>query len=108
MGSMHVLKAILKMTSRIPYWPQSLADRGGIQTAQALASGSLQLDTAILETADPYITGLGVTLPALGFGVSAWVISRRAGDSRFEKAITLMAALIYAVVFEASIITWRL
>jgi len=108
MGGMHVLKAILKMTSRIPYWPQALADRGGIQTAQALASGSAQLNKAILETADPYIMGLGVALPAVGFGLSAWVVSRRAGDSRSEKTITLMAALIYAAVFEASIIGWRL
>jgi polyferredoxin len=108
MGSMHVLKAILKMTSRIPYWPQALADRRGIHAAQALANGSAQLNKAILETADPYITGIGVALPAVGFGLAAWVISRRSGDSRSEKFITLMAALIYAAVFEASIIAWRL
>ncbi len=108
MGGMHVLKAILKMTSRIPYWPQALADREGIQTAQALISGSLKLNTAILETADPYLTGIAIALPAAGFGLSAWVISRRPGDSPSEKAVTLMAALVYAAIFEVSIMAWRL
>ncbi len=108
MGGMHVLKAVMKMTSRIPYWSHALADRAGVRTAEAIAGGALHLDKAVLAGVDPYITAMGVSLPALGFGLSAWVISRRAGYSRALKAIAITAALVYAAAFEAGMIAWRL
>lgn len=108
MGGMHVLKSLLKITSRIPYWPHVLSDLEGVETANALVSGSLHLNKASLQAIDPFLTGVALLLPIAGFGLSVWIIMRRQAEALSAKAITLTAVFLYFGLFMATIIAWRL
>ncbi|MBL7074580.1 4Fe-4S binding protein [candidate division KSB1 bacterium] len=108
MGGMHLLKALLKTISRIPYWTYAFNDTQGIETAEALIDGTLHLDEAIPQTINPFLTGIAVLLPIVGFGLSAWVITGRKKESLSMRAITMAAALFYSGLFEVSIIVWWL
>jgi len=108
MGLMHLLKSLLKTTSRIPYWAHVLSDVQGIETAQAIISGSLSLDKAILQTINPLLTGIAILLTITGIGLSFWIITRRKAESFAVKAITLMPVILYSGLFFVSIIAWRL
>ena len=62
MVSAHLLKAILKMTSRIPYWPQIFSDPTGIVTANKILDGSLALDKSVLNALYPIISFMAAAL----------------------------------------------
>lgn len=108
MASMHLLKSLLKTTSRIPYWTYALRDTKGTETAEMLVGGALHLDKTILLTIGPFLTGTAVALPIIGLGFSLWIIMRRKRQSLSVNAVTLAAALLYSGLFEVSIIAWRL
>jgi len=108
MGGMHLLKSLLKTVSRIPYWTHVFRDYKGIETAGALINGSLSLDKTIPQTINPFLTGIAILLPIIGFGLSVWVIKYRKKEALSAKATTLTAALLYAGLFFVSIILWRI
>jgi len=108
MGLMHILKSLLKTVSRIPYWTHVFRDYKGIETAGALINGSLSLDKTIPQTINPFLTGIAILLPIIGFGLSVWVIKYRKKETLSAKATTLTAALLYAGLFFVSIILWRI
>jgi hypothetical protein len=108
MGAMHLLKGLLKTTSRIPYWSMALHDPGGVGTAKALVEGTLRLDKSFLQSLAPFMSGIALLMPVLAFGLSAWLITRRKKDCYHVKAVTLAAVLIYTAIFESMIIAWRL
>jgi len=108
MGSMHFLKVIFKTTSRIPFWKHALSDPAGVETATALLNGSLHLDRGILHSLSPVITIVAVILPVLGLFFSFRLIVRNSSIPSSAKSVTMLAALIYSLVFEVSIVWWRI
>ena len=107
-ASMHLLKATLKTTSRIPYWQFVSDNPKGINTAQALIDGSLNLDKAFLTGLQPFITILAVILPLVGLFFSFIIISNRINQNKITKWISFIAVFIYFSLFEISIVFWRL
>ncbi|MCK4578986.1 MAG: 4Fe-4S binding protein [Candidatus Marinimicrobia bacterium] len=107
MAAMHLLKSMLKMTSRLPYLSHALNDPKGIKTANMLVNGSLLLDKTAVQVLQPFITGVAILLPLAGWTLSLWVMLRHQGQRSIVKAITLAAVLVYAGLFEASILFWR-
>lgn len=108
MGAMHLLKSFFKTTSRIPYWSYVFSDPEGVETARALIDGSLYLDKTIPLMINPFLTGIAALLPVIGFSLSVWAALRQGTVSFPAKVVTIAAALIYAAIFEVSIIAWRL
>jgi hypothetical protein len=57
---------------------------------------------------NPFLIGIAALLPVIGFSLSVWAALRQGTVSFPAKVVTIAAALIYAAIFEASIIAWRL
>jgi len=106
-ASMHLLKALLKTTSRIPYWDFVFTDPKGVNTAQALIEKSKTLDKGILLSLSPYLSALAVLFSLGGIILSLMVIHRQKFNNKTSKAISLFAALLYSGIFLIGIIAWR-
>lgn len=107
-AAMHILKAILKTTSRLPYWQYVIDDPEGINTAQALIDGSLQLDKTFLTGIQPLVTFLAVLLPLIGLFFSIKIIRNRTNQNNLTKWINFITVFIYFSIYEVSIVFWRL
>ena len=108
-ASMHLLKAILKTTSRIPYWKYVFTDPKGVDTAEAVMQNHDLLQNQILTNIISPVAGyLGILLPILGLVLSLFVIKKQQHISSTSRAISIIAALIYASIFIITMIGWKL
>ncbi len=107
-ASMHLLKAILKTSSRIPYWQFSLSDPAGVVSAQNIMSKTVSLDKTVLTTLSPFVSFAAVLLPVLGLILSLVVIKKQKNDSTLSKSISVAALLIYSGIFITALTLWRL
>lgn len=106
-ASMHLLKAILKTTSRIPYWKFVFSDPKGIKTAQIISENSNFLDKTFLNSISPIIGIAALLLSVGGIVFSLSVIRKINFNSKFSKFITILAVLIYSGLFLITIIARR-
>jgi len=111
MAAMHAVKALLKTTSRIPYWEYSVADPVGLKTAQAIARKSVQLWT-LPSWAEAVITGISLILWVLGVVLSILVIRRciasSGGRSTWCTLGFYLLPVLYGGIFGLVLIGWRL
>jgi ferredoxin len=107
-ASMHLLKAILKTSSRIPYWKFSLSDPAGVVSAQKIMSNTVSLDKSVLTTLSPLVSLAAVLLPVLGLILSLVIIKKQKIDSTVSKTISVAALLIYSGIFITALTLWRL
>lgn len=56
----HLVKAVLRITSRLPYYALALKDPVGFSTAGLIAGGQLKVDTHIANSLFPWMTGLAM------------------------------------------------
>ncbi|MEA2063605.1 MAG: 4Fe-4S binding protein [Gemmatimonadota bacterium] len=105
----HVLKSVLKTTSRIPYLKLSIEDPSGIDTAQSIISGALVLDKTIVNALQPYITVFAILALSAGTVVSLaalWKNYRSRGGP--SVIIPSTGILIYGLLFLVALYFWRL
>ncbi len=106
-ASMHLVKALLKTTSRIPYWNYALSDTEGITTAQAIIDKNIVLNKDILFVISPILSIVAVLLPIGGFVLSILIIKRQQSDNTISQMASVFATLIYTSLFLITIIAWR-
>ncbi len=110
MAGAHLTKAMLKMTSRIPYWPYVFSDPKGVATAQKIVDGSLVLDKSVPDVLYPAISyaTAAVLLAALA---ATLLIFRGAPAVRRLKpggrVVLLLGILVYWGFFGFTIFRWR-
>jgi hypothetical protein len=110
MAGAHIIKSMLKMIPRIPYWRDALSDPKGVETAQKIAGGTLVLDQSVPDALYPAVsfTAAAVLLVALGATV---LIFRRSASVRKlgpgARIVLLLGVLAYWSVFGVTILTWR-
>jgi NAD-dependent dihydropyrimidine dehydrogenase PreA subunit len=107
-ASMHLLKAILKTTSRIPYWDFVFFDPKGVKTAQLLTDNSELLNKDILSVISPYIGIIAILLSVGGLALSLLIIRKQQYKNRISKIISIFAVLIYSSIFLITLTTWRM
>jgi len=110
MAAGHLIKAVLKMTSRIPYWNHVFADPTGRQTAQRIFDSSLLLDKSIPDALFPIIsyTTAGILLIALAATIIIFRKSSTLQKYHIGVKIPLfLGALAYWSVFAVMIFMWR-
>ena len=74
-ASMHLLKALLKTTSRIPYWKYVFSDPKGVDTATDIIQNPELLQSSFLTNlVSPMINVIAILLPFLGLFLSFLVI----------------------------------
>ncbi len=107
-ASMHLFKALLKTTSRIPYWNFAFSDPKGVKTAQLLADNPELLNKGILSVISPYIGIIAILLSVGGIVVSLLIIRKQQYKNRASTIISIFAVLIYSGMFLITLTVWRL
>ena len=107
-AGMHLLKALFKTTSRIPYWDFVFSDPKGVKTAQLIIENPEFLNKAILSAISPAISMFAILLPIGALILSLLVIGKQQSENRISKMISLIAVLLYTAVFITSLFAWRL
>ena len=105
-ASMHLVKAILKTTSRIPYWDYVFTDPKGVDTATKIMENSDYLDKTFLNLITPYLSILTLLLPIGGLILSLLII-RKQKTVFASKIISVIAVIFYASIFIITLIAWR-
>ena len=111
MAAAHTVKALLKTTSRIPYWEYAFTDPVGVESAKGILDKSLQL--APLPTwRGPVVTALSLVLICGGIAVSTVVIRKltmaHMRDSGCRAWTLYLIPGLYGGAFAAMICIWRL
>jgi len=105
-ASMHLVKAILKTTSRIPYWDYVFTDPKGVDTATKIMENADYLDKTFLNLITPYLSILTLLLPIGGLILSLLII-RKQKSVFASKIISVIAVIFYASIFIITLIAWR-
>ncbi len=107
-ASMHLVKALLKTTSRIPYWKYVFADPEGVETAHKIMENPGLLHNDFLSnTLNPIISVLALLIPILGLILSLFVIKKQTTTSTSSKLISLIAVVLYSSLFILTILKWK-
>lgn len=110
MAGAHIIKSVLKMTSRIPYWRDALRDPKGVETAQRVVGATLVPDTSVPDAFDPAVS-VAVTAVLLTALTATVLVVRRAATvrelDRGPRAVLLLAALAYWSIFAVTLLRWR-
>lgn len=108
-ASMHLLKAVFKTTSRIPYWNYTISDPKGVDSAKLIIENPELLNNASLASfLSPTLSIIAIALPIIGLAFSLLVIKKQQHNNQLSKTISLLAVLVYASVFLVSLIAWKL
>ena len=97
----HLAKAVIRIVSRLPYYGPAFRDPAGLETARAIAAGTLKLDKGIVAALSPAVTVL-VALVLAAAVVSVGMISRKSpvlrASGKPERAILGAFAMLYSLV----------
>jgi NAD-dependent dihydropyrimidine dehydrogenase PreA subunit len=108
-ASMHLLKALLKTTSRIPYWKFVAGDPKGVNTATEIMQKPELLHSSFLSgTISPLISLFAVILPIFGLLLSLYVVKKQTHTNTTSRIISVFAVVVYAGIFIISMLEWRL
>jgi len=72
----HLAKAMIRIVSRLPYYGPAFRDPAGLETARAIAAGTLKIDKGIVTAVSPVVSVLAVMILAAAV-VSVGMIGRK-------------------------------
>lgn len=111
MAAAHIVKALLKMTSRIPYWEFVAGDPVGVETACGILDQTVPL-APLPFWRDPALTVLGPGLLAaavvLSFLVLRKLIAAHTSESGWRSALLYLIPFLYGGILLTMLIAWRL
>jgi polyferredoxin len=106
----HIIKSILRMSSRIHYWRGALSDPKGIETAQRIVAGTLVLDKSVADALDPAISFASTTVLLVALAATVQIFRRSAVVQKLspgDKIVILLCVLAYWSIFGLTIFKWR-
>jgi hypothetical protein len=111
MAAAHAVKALLKTTSRIPYWEHAFTDPVGVNTAKGIINKSIQL-SPLPTWRDPVITVASLILMTFGIAVSIFIIRKstvtHAHDTKRCTWPLYIIPALYGGAFAVMLCLWRL
>jgi len=110
MAGAHIIKSILKMASRIPYWPHAFSDPKGIATAQEIVDKTLVLDKSVTDALYPAISFAAAAVLLTALTATLLIFRRSAPVQKLNpgaRAIVFLGVLAYWGVFGFTIFKWR-
>ncbi len=106
----HILKSILRISSRIPYWSGIWADLKGIEAAQRMVAGTRVLDTSVTNALDPAVSLVAVALLLASWAATVLIFRRTVVRQKLSpgvQAVLLLSTFSYWSIFAATILGWR-
>ena len=106
----HIIKSILRMSSRIPYWRGALSDPKGIETAQRIVAGTLVLDKSVTDALEPAISFAAASLLFAALAATVLIFRRSAVVQKHSpgvKVVLFLSVLAYWSIFGLTIFRWR-
>jgi hypothetical protein len=110
MAGAHVIKALLKMTSRIPYWRHALSDTTGITVAQRIFDNTLSLDKSVPNSLYPVLNLIIVVVLVIALAASLLIVRKSPALARLDthsKGTLALGTILYWSVFSVMILMWR-
>ena len=111
MAGAHLIKAILKMSSRIPYWPHIFSDPTGVATATKIFyDKTLVLDKSVPNALYPVISFAAAAVLLIALLATLLVLRRSAAVRRLDQGTRLvlfLGVLAYWGIFSVTIFVWR-
>jgi len=111
MAAAHIVKSLLKMSSRIPYWEYVVGDPAGTETARGILEKAVTLAPLPLWR-DPAITILGLGFMAVAVALSFLIVHRliaaHISGSGWRCVPLYLIPLLYGGAFAAMLVAWRL
>jgi hypothetical protein len=111
MAAAHTAKALLKTTSRIPYWENAVTDPVGVESAKGILDKSLQL-ASLPSWRDPAVTALSLIFICCGIAVSTVAIRKltmtQVCNSGHRAWSLYLIPGLYGGAFAVMICLWRL
>ncbi len=110
MAAAHVIKALLKMTSRIPYWQYVVSDPIGEATARGILHKTVHL-SPLPTWRDPTLTVLAMALMGVGIALSLIVVRKLIAEyiphSGWRCMPLYLVPGVYGGVFVVMLAAWR-
>ena len=110
MAGAHLIKAILKTTSRIPYWPYAISEPAGVQTAGKIIDETIMLDKSVPNALYPLISFDAAAILLIVLIFTLLIIHKSLSLrnlSKSVKAVLLLGVLAYWSIFGLTILKWR-
>ena len=110
MAAGHVMKSLFKITNRIPFYEFLGGDPLGLDTAQLISSGQIQLKNGFYNFISPFLTFSAVFLfvGALVFSsILLWKDTGLKSQSKGAKFLLHIGLIVYDLVFLVMIFLWR-
>ena len=110
MAGAHIIKSILKMTSRIPYWPYVFSDPKGVTTAQKIVNKTLVLDKSLPDALYPVISFAAAAVLLTALVATVLIFRKSTVVQKFNpggRVILFLGMLTYWGIFGFTIFMWR-
>jgi len=111
MAGAHLINAILKMSSRIPYWPHVFSDPAGIATATKIHyDKTLVLNQSVPNALYPVISFVAAAVLLIALLATLLVLSSSAAVRKLKpgtRLILFLGVLVYWGIFALTIFKWR-
>ncbi len=110
MAGAHILKSLLRMSSRLPYWSGVWADPKGIETAQRMVAGTLVPDTSATGALDPAVSFAAIAVLLASLAATELVFRRTVVRQKLGpgvQAVLFLSTLSYWSIFALTVLYWR-
>ena len=110
MAAAHLIKAIVKMTSRFSYWPYAISDPAGIETARKILDKEIVIKQSLGSVFDALISFAFAGLLVIALGATLSVFRKSPNINRFgtnAKVVLFLGMVIYWGIFALTVFGWR-
>jgi len=110
MAAAHLVKTILKMVSRIPYWSHGLSDPTGIRTARKILGAEVVLDQSVPNLLHGTVTFAMVALLVLALVATLVIFAKSPSVKKLDlpaKVPVLVGTVAYWSIFGLTVLKWR-
>ena len=113
MAGAHAAKSVLKMTSRIPYWNNGIADPVGIDTARGFMNKTIP-EQPLPGWTEPLLTVVSLALVGAGVALSIVIVRRLMARALLDRPASAPATFalylipgLYGGMFLVMLLAWR-
>ncbi len=110
LAAAHACKALVKLSSRVPYWEHALRDPVGLETARNIQDGSLVLAPPpawrdpLLDVAAPLLLALGLLV---SLALLRRFLRREVPEGGIRLGLLHLPVLVYGGAFLTMVVVWR-